>query len=187
VLPAQKKNSKGFIIYPSYAGPSEIIATPVLYKNRIYAATGQDPEHGEGVGILHCIDATKTGDVTKTAEVWSYSKIHRSISTVAIVDGLLYIGDFSGFLYCLDPDTGKELWVHDMQAHIWGSPLIADGKVYLGDESGNFVVFAASKEKKVLATMNLGAPIYSTAVAANGVLYVASQTHLYAVQAGSGK
>jgi len=35
--------------------------------------------------------------------------------------------------------------------------------------------------------MNLGAPIYSTALVANGVLYVSSQTHLYAVQTGAGK
>ncbi len=43
----------------------------MFYKNRIYVAVGQDPEHGEGVGNLTCIDATKTGDVTKTAKIWS--------------------------------------------------------------------------------------------------------------------
>jgi len=53
---------------------SEINATPVFWKNRIYIATGQDPEHGEGVGHLVCIDATKTGDVTSSATIWSYKR-----------------------------------------------------------------------------------------------------------------
>lgn len=168
--------------YPGAEGPSEVNATPVFYKNRVYVAVGQDPEHGEGVGNLTCIDATQTGDVTKTAKIWSYSGIHRSLSTVAIdpKTGLLFVGDFSGFVHCLDAETGKLYWTHDMKAHIWGSTLVADGKVYVGDEDGDFVVMSASKEKKIISTTNLGAAVYSTPIVANGVIYVGSQTHLYA-------
>jgi outer membrane protein assembly factor BamB len=170
------------IKYPAAEGPSEINATPVFYKNRVYVAVGQDPEHGEGVGILTCIDATKTGDITQSGKIWSYNKIHRTISTVSIDPdtGLLFVADFSGFVHCLDAETGKVHWVHDMKAHMWGSTLVADGKVYLGDEDGDFVVMAASKEKKILSETNLGAPVYSTPIVANGVIYVASNAHLYA-------
>lgn len=170
------------IRYPDPYGPSEINATPVFWKNRVYVAIGQDPEHGEGVGNLVCIDATQTGDVTKTAKIWNYDKIHRSISTVSIdpETGLLYVGDFSGFLHCLNADTGELYWVHDMKSHIWGSTMVADGKVYAGDEDGDLIIMEASKEKKVISETNLYAPIYSTPVVANGVLYVASNTHLFA-------
>src|SRR5256714_1575373 len=94
--PPERKQFK----YPADKRPSEINATPVLYKNRISAAVGHDPEHGEGVGILTCIDATKTGDITQTGRIWSYDKIFRSLSTVSIDPdtGLLFIGDFSGYL-----------------------------------------------------------------------------------------
>ncbi len=183
-----KKDKSGKPIkYPSAEGPSEINATPVFYKNRVYVAIGQDPEHGEGVGRLVCVDATKKGDITKTGLIWDYKKINRSISTVSIdpETGLLFIGDFSGFVYCLDAETGKEYWVHDMQAHMWGSTLVADGKVYVGDEDGDFVIFAASKEKKVLSEVNVGAPIYSTPIVANGTLFIGSQTHLLAVAEGA--
>lgn len=167
--------------YPSAEGPSEINATPVFWKNRVYVAIGQDPEHGEGIGNLSCIDATKEGDVTKTARIWNFPKINRSISTVSITpEGLLFIGDFSGFAYCLDAETGKLYWTYDMKAHMWGSTMVADGKVYMGDEDGDFVVMAATKEKKVLSETNLGAPVYSTPVVANGAIYVASNQHLYA-------
>ncbi len=179
--PPERKKYK----YPDAKGPSEINATPVFWKDRVYTAVGQDPEHGEGVGILTCIDATQTGDVTQTAKVWSYDKIARSLSTVSITpEGLLFVGDFSGYLHCLDAQTGKPYWTHDLKAHIWGSTLVADGKVYIGDEDGDLAVFAASKEKKLLSLTNLGAPVYSTPVVANGVLYVSSNTHLFAFAAG---
>jgi outer membrane protein assembly factor BamB len=191
--PEYKKTADGKPIrYPAAEGPSEINATPVFYKNRIYVAIGQDPEHGEGVGNLVCLDATKTGDITKTGVLWQYKKIHRSISTVSIDPdtGLLFVGDFSGFVHCLDAETGKVNWVHDMKAHMWGSTLVADGKVYVGDEDGDLVVLAATKEKNILSKIsvdgreqdgpNLGAPVYSTPVVANGVIYIASNTHLYA-------
>ncbi|MCX6905754.1 MAG: PQQ-binding-like beta-propeller repeat protein, partial [Verrucomicrobia bacterium] len=174
--PPERKKIK----YPDAEGPSEINATPVLWKDRIYTAVGQDPEHGEGAGILTCIDATKTGDITGTGKLWSYDKIYRSLSTVSITpDGLLFIGDFSGYLHCLDAETGKVYWTHDMKAHMWGSTLVADGKIYCGDEDGDLVVLQAAKEKKILSMTNLGAPIYSTPVVANGVLYISSNTHLF--------
>jgi outer membrane protein assembly factor BamB len=176
------------IRYPAADGPSEINSTPVFYKNRVYVAIGQDPEHGEGVGHLVCIDATKTGDVTQTATVWSYKGIHRSISTVSIdpETDLLFAGDFSGFIHCLDANTGELYWTYDMKAHMWGSTLVADGKVYAGDEDGDFVILPARKDfdpkkDKPIFETNFPAPIYSTPVVANGVLYVASNTHLYAI------
>lgn len=93
---------------------------------------------------------------------------------------MLFIGDFSGYLHCFDAETGQLYWTHDLKAHVWGSTMVADGKVYIGDEDGDLMVFAASKEKKLLSVTNLGAPVYSTPVIANGTLYVASNTHLFA-------
>ena len=179
--PPERRADDALHKYPAPDGPSEVNATPVFWHDRVYVAVGQDPEHGEGVGMLNCIDATKTGDISKTGKLWTFDKIHRSLSTVSITpDGLLFVGDFSGFLHCLDAQTGQEYWVQDLKAHVWGSTLVADGKVYCGDEDGDLFVFAASKEKKLISVTNLGAPVYSTPVVANGVLYVHSNTHLFA-------
>lgn len=162
------------------------LATPVFHDNKVYYAAGQDPESGEGLGRLVCIDATKTGDVTETGRVWQYEKIRRSISTVAIADGLLYAADFSGFVHCLDAATGAPYWQHDVLAAVWGSPFVADGKVYLGDEDGDVVVLQAGKTMKVIAEQNLGSAVYGTAVPANGVLYLMNQSQVFAIAAGAG-
>lgn len=168
------------IKYPDREGPSEIIGTPVFHEGLVYTAVGQDPEHGMGVGALTCIDPGGSGDVTKTHIKWQ-ARIDRSMSTVAIKDGLLFTADFTGYIYCFDAATGKQLWRHDSESNIWGSCLVADGKVYVGNESGKLLIFAASKDLKLISTIDMGSAIYSTPVAADGVLYVGTQTHLYAV------
>jgi outer membrane protein assembly factor BamB len=160
---------------------NECISTPILWDNKVYVANGQDPEHGEGVGHLYCIDPTKRGDITKTGQVWHYSDIRRSISTGALFEGLLYYADFSGFLHCLDAKTGQKFWVHDMLAAVWGSPMVVDGKVMLGDEDGDVSILATGKEKKVLGEINMGSSVYCTPVAANGTLYIANRNQLFAL------
>jgi len=164
----------------SYVGPSQIIATPVFHEGRVYVAIGQDPAHGRGKGMLHCIDAAKTGDITTSGKVWSYDAIERSISSVAISGDLLYVPDISGKLHCLDIHTGACRWVHDTGTETWGGVLVADGKLYLSNKRF-FYVFAAGGEFKLLEKIRLGAPAYSTPIAANGTLYVASQRYLWAV------
>ena len=160
---------------------NELISTPVIFDNKVYVANGQDPEHGEGVGHLYCIDATKRGDITQGGAVWHYDKIRRSISTGAIFDGMLFYPDFSGFLHCLDAKTGKVFWVHDMFAAVWGSPMVVDGKVYLGDEDGDIAILAAAREKKVIAEINMGSSVYCTPIPANGALFITNRNQLFAL------
>lgn len=159
---------------------NNIIATPVVYGDKVFVAVGQDPEHGEGVGHLWAIDATKRGDITASGLVWHHP-FRRTISTVAIDDGIVYTANFSGFFHALDLKTGELLWEHDMLAAIWGSPFVVDGKVMLGDEDGDLTILRAGRVKEVLSEVNFGNTVYSTPVVANGVLYIMTRSHLYAI------
>jgi outer membrane protein assembly factor BamB len=165
---------------------NEIISTPVIHGDRVYIANGQDPEHGEGNGHFYAIDATKRGDITKTGLIWHFDKIRRSISTAAIADGLVYISSFSGFLHCLDANTGQQYWEYDVFAAVWASPLVADGKVYLGDEDGDVVVLQHGKEMKLLAEMNMANAVYATPVPANGALIFNNRNTLFSLAVGAG-
>jgi outer membrane protein assembly factor BamB len=166
-------------------GPSNIYGMPVFYRNRIYLAGGGDVFWGKNEAWLKCIDATKTGDITTNGLIWSYPLQKHVMSTPAIYNGLLFIADCGRAFHCVDVETGKPYWTEEIKGDTWASPLVADGKVYLGTRSGNFYVFAAGKEKKVLASIELGDPISATATAANGVLYVATMSRLYALQTGA--
>lgn len=163
-----------------FVGPSQIIATPVFLGDRVYVAIGQDPAHGRGRGMLHCIDATKTGDITKSGCVWTYDGLDRTMSTVAVADGLVYVTDIAGRLHTIDADTGKPYSVFESKSETWGGPLAADGKLYFGNQK-DFYILSAGKEPKIISKIRLGSPVCSTPIAANGTVYVASQKYLWAV------
>jgi len=163
--------------------PSNIKSMPVFYKDRVYVTVGGDIWWGKDQAWLKCIDATRAGDVTQTGQLWSYPVNRHCCATPAIYDGLVFVGDCGRTLHCVDAETGKPYWTHELKGDIWSSALAADGKVYVGSQRGDFWVFAAGKEKKVLASIALGDPISGTPVAANGRLYVATLKRLYALEA----
>jgi len=110
--------------------------------------------------------------------------MHRSCGTVAIKDGLLFISDFSGLFHCLDAKTGKAHWTYDMLAEAWGSPLIIEGKVFVGDQDGDIAIFNLSAEPhQPLIEINMGNAVYTTPIVANDVLYIANKSHLFAIKA----
>jgi outer membrane protein assembly factor BamB len=181
---APKENVHQFITNRKES-PSSISGMPVFVNNRIHVTAGGDIWWGKPWSWLKCIDATKSGDITKTGEVWSLQMKGHCLATPAIRDGLAFVSTCGKELHCVDAETGKELWTHATKGDFWGSPLIADGKVYVGTRmrQGEFLIFAAAKEKKLLFETTLDSPMSSTPVAANGVLYVSSMRKLYAVQA----
>lgn len=166
--------------YATHDGPSEVIATVVVHGERAYMVIGQDPEHGDGVGMLSCIDLNARGDLTGKA-VWVNKGIGRSISTPSIDGDLLYQAEYKGDIHCVDLATGKILWTHATNSRIWSSTLVADGKVYCGTEDGELVILKAGREKKLIGKPDFFSPLYCSPVIANNTLFVTTHTHIFAV------
>lgn len=201
-----------------------IISTPVVVGDRVYVGLGVYPEHHHPTrhSYIVCVDVTKTGDVSpvsldakdpanqKSALVWAFGGpinpppkdgrqvyFGRTVATAAVHDGLLYITEEMGYLHCLDAKTGKRLWEHDFKESIVGSPYYVDGKVYVGNQGGDVIVFAHGKECKYyidgkrhdaspanyrkLPTATMEENGVSTPVVANGVLYIMTTSKLYAI------
>ena len=164
---------------------NNIIATPVIHDDKVFIAVGQDPEHGEGAGHLYAVNGTLRGDITGTGAVWHSTDVNRSLSTVAIREGILYTCDLGGLFRAMDVKTGKTLWTHDMLSAVWSSPYVVDGRVFLGDEDGDLVVFREGPKKEILLDTYMDNSLYTTPVAANGVLYVTNRSKLFALQKGA--
>jgi outer membrane protein assembly factor BamB len=162
------------------------VSTPVFSGGKVFMSVGKDPDSGQGIGHIYCIDPARRGDITESGKVWQYDKISRSISTAAVADGLVYISDYKGILHCLDVSTGKPNWTFDMLAPVWGSPLAADGKVYVGDQDGDVAVLKAGMEMKKISEIDMGNSVFSTPVPANGVLYIMTSSELYAIAGSAG-
>jgi PQQ-like domain len=126
-------------------------------------------------------DADQDGEITFEEEM------HRTIGSVAIKDDLVYVADFSGLVHCLDAngtEDGQPIvhFTYDMLAQSWGSPLIADGHVYLGDEDGDVAIFELGAEnKEPIAEINMGSSVYSTPVVANNKIFISTKDKLFAI------
>jgi outer membrane protein assembly factor BamB len=105
----------------------------------------------------------------------------RTISTVAIHDGLVYAAELDGFLHCLDAKTGEKYWVHDFKVGTWDSPYYVDGKVFMGMDNGEMLVYAHGKKLKEPTKIDMSPSLKVPPVAVNGVLYVNNGANLYAI------
>lgn len=192
------------------SGAPTLVGTPVVVGKKLYVGLGEPHEglnYGRFAGCYFlCLDITKRGDVSlksydakspdnrSAALVWAFGgsvkprpakerAIHfgPTMSTAAIHDGLVYISERDGYLHCLDAETGRPHWVHDVKSQIISSPYWADGKIYLACEDG-VAILAHGKNKKVLAeTIDMEHAMWTTPTAANGVLFVLTHAKLYAI------
>jgi outer membrane protein assembly factor BamB len=157
-------------------GPSEIIATPVINNNRIYVAIGQSPIHGEGKGMLSCIDGA-TGE-----KIWESRRVGRSLSNAVIENDLLYIADYNGWLHCFEAGTGELVWQHELEVGVWSaSPVVVDNKVYISTEKNILWVLRAGREKEVLSRNRLKSMAITPTVH-KGVFYFPTQKRLFALK-----
>jgi outer membrane protein assembly factor BamB len=178
--------------------PGFFSTAPVFYRDRVYIAIGNYREFGPfDRGRLVCLDPSREGDISleldegpdrgqpnpNSGVVWHFDEIGRTMSTVAIRNGLVIAPDYSGRVHCLDADSGQVYWTHDLRSETMSSPLIVEDRIYIADEEGDMSILALSREKRVMAECSLNNWISSSPIHANGVLYVASRGNLHAIGA----
>lgn len=161
--------------------PSNIKGLPVVQGTHVYVNAGGDLWWGKNEAFLFCLEASGAGDVTKTARRWSYPLYQHAMTTPAIAGGLVFVGDSGKRFHCVDAHSGRLHWTHETRGEFWASPLVADGRVYCATRRGEFLVFAAAAEKRLLAEHDLGSPVSACPIAANGTLFVATMRTLFAV------
>ncbi len=164
--------------------PSNIYGMPVFDAGRIYVAGGGDLFWGKKQASLKCIDSRGSGDVTKTHQLWTYPLENHTVCTPAVHQGLVYAADTGKMIHCVDAETGRAVWTQEAGGQFWASPMVADGKLFIGSRRGDFWILAAGRGKRVLSQINLDSPISATATAANNTLYVATMNRLHAVGHG---
>ena len=129
----------------------------------------------------------KAPDNAGSALVWHYGGLAkeddyernyyfgRTMSTVAVHDGLLYTSEYDGWVHCIDARTGKKYWDHDMGADTWSSTYWVDGRILIGNEAGKLHQFAHGKEKKLIGVVDMKAKIRATPVATNGRVFMITE------------
>jgi outer membrane protein assembly factor BamB len=189
---------------------NQFVGSPVIVGDKLYIGMGLAPDSPRAARSSYflCLDITKKGDVSlrsykakspenkDAALIWAFGgptdpepergprvDFGPTVSTAAVHQGLIYIAESQGYLHCLDAATGSRIWVYDLAVQLHGSPYIANGQVYVGSEDGDIVLFNHMRAARIRATIDMEEYVRTTPVAANGVLYIATQSKLYAIAA----
>ena len=144
---------------------------------------GQSPGHGNAPSFVYAVSPNGQGDVTKSGLLWSSSEVGRVVGTPIVKDGLLYVGDLSGTVHCLDAATGAHLWKHETNDAIWGCFLLAGDRLYVGNAEGLMTVLRAGRKKELLGQIQMDAPLYSRPTVNGDSLYLATANRLYVIAA----
>ena len=94
-----------------------------------------------------------------------------------------YIVKDNGVMFCLDAKTGAEVYGGQRikTGTYSGSPVLADGKIYVTNEEGVTSVVAAGPKFEVLAENALNDYTLSSPAIADGRIYIKTSGHLYAI------
>ena len=99
--------------------------------------------------------------------------------------GMFYLVKNGGLLATVDPQSGEILRqerITGIEGNVFASPVAADGKLFLVNESGKFAVLQAGRDWHVLAVNSLAENCYATPAIADGVIVVRSEHTLWAFQ-----
>jgi outer membrane protein assembly factor BamB len=146
------------------------------------------------MGLIAAIDATGHGKLGKAAVKWATTGVQAGYST-PIADGdRIYVVDNGSNLFAFDSVGGKQLWKQNLGSIQKASPVVADGKIYVGTESGKFWIIRPHGDRaeilsdvempissQGLASERVPEPILAGAAVARGRVYFVSSDHLYAI------
>src|SRR5262249_34268060 len=122
------------------------------------------------------------GDVTKTHRLWQVAgKNPQRVGSGVQHEGHFYLADADGFAECVDARTGKTAWKERLGGGLWGSMLLADGRLYVSNLEGQTFVLAASPKFRLIAKNEIHEPTYAAFAVSNGDLFLRTHQHLYCI------
>jgi outer membrane protein assembly factor BamB len=122
------------------------------------------------------------GDVTISHRLWrTKTKTQQRIGSGIIHGGRLYISNATGILDCLVARTGERVWRKRLGGNLWGSILLADGKLYVSNLEGDTFVVRAGPKFQLIAKNSIGEPTYAALAVSQGELFLRTYQHLYCI------
>ncbi len=161
-----------------------------------YAIVSHSEENltGNNMGMIVAFDATKKGKLDKTSFKWAVEGFLGGFSSPVIEGDRIFQADNAGGLFAFDIETGRQIWKQALGAVQKASVVYADGKLYVGSETGKFFILKPHSDRcEVLSEVELPLsdqglnsqkipePVFASAAVARGRVYFVSSDTLYAI------
>ncbi len=188
------KVATGERVWSYLFGPGSINCAPVVSGNLVYIGQGEENDGASTQGTVLCLDASQVVK-EQPKVVWQKDGIKAKFASPIIADDRLYICGDVGTLHCLDAKTGNEYWDYQYGKNTKGSPVLAEGKIYLAEVNSKFHILkpgADSCEKLHSQFFRKKAggediEINGSPAVANGRVYFMTGTEFYCLETKEGK
>jgi len=158
---------------------ASVYSSPLSGEGVVFAMTS-----GPGGGPAIAVKPGGNGDVTESHRAWRVEGVKSAIGSGVIHNGHLFLVGQDGAALCLDLKTGKTVWEERLRAAggrggSWSSMLLADGKIYVPNQSGDVFVLRAGPQFELLATNSVGESTNASLAASNGELFMRTGKSLW--------
>jgi outer membrane protein assembly factor BamB len=159
---------------PRNDGSYRLVASPVVHGELLFTPSRERP--------LLALRPGGRGDVTATHVAWSFNN-GPDVPTPVTDGTYLYSINDRGIMYCLDAKTGKTVYGPQRlrNSTYSGSPVLADGRIYITDEDGVTSVMQTGPTFALLAENDLGDYTLSSPAISDGQIFVRTASFLYAI------
>ena len=159
----------------------------VVYGRNAIVTHSEENIDSTEMGMIAAVDASGHGEVKKDQVKWNNYGWMGGFSSPVIDGDRVYQVDNSANLGAFDLNTGKQLWRLTLGTVQKASPVLADGKLYVGTESGKFYILKPTAtgceilDQKQLGTEQQPEVILASVAVANGRVYLVTDSNLYAI------
>ncbi len=157
---------------------------PLVYASASYGE-GKIVSYGGYFGSAIVAKPGGHGDATASNRISYEKRIKRHrIGTPIIHDGYIYFSNTIGVAECVELTTGKTVWDERLPAtkaagETWGSMVLAEGRLYVINQSGDTFVLKAAPKYELLSVNPVGELANSTPALADGEVYIRTERALY--------
>lgn len=140
------KVATGEVVWTYQLGTAMVNCSPVVQGTYVYIGHGEENFDNNILGRAVCLDAAAV-EGGHPKEVWKVDGIKARYASPIVHGEYVYFPDDIGKLHCRDAKTGKKVWTFTYGTNARGSPVLADGKIYVGEVNSRFHILKPGPKK----------------------------------------
>ena len=161
-----------------------INTAPTIIGTQVICGHSEENLDHTAMGALFALDATQSGNITKSGEIWRTKEQFIGRTGPLVIGDRIYSVDDGGIFFVNDLKTGAILGKQKIGTMGRGSPVYADGKIYVVDGNGRWFIFRpddAKGLKKIHQLRLEDGDVNASPIISHGRIYLACETMMYCI------
>lgn len=179
----------GKIIWEYQVSIRGLNQTPLIVGDRVFCGHSEKNIADTTVlGAFFCLNGLSSGQIAEEDVIWKVEAETIGRAAPLHINGRIYAVDDGGTMLIFDAESGEEVGRQRLGRIMFGSPVYADGKIYVGEATGRFYVLKPTEDGvEVLSQTRLNnEEILGSPIVAMGKVYLPTIGGIYCIGTDAG-